>query len=304
MSTHKKIDLICVVVILVGLLITVLFMNGEALGMTVMYDQDTEAHEDTEFFSAKDLNPDWDVSAATYIKCMGSYAIISGSGAYVYDGNVYITGGGYYYITGELTDGSIIVDAHKNSKVWVMLDGVNVYASDTAAFQVLQADKVFLTLAEGSENVLASGGEFSSEAEEAGINAVIYAKDDLTINGYGTLTVNGGVKHGIKANDDLVITGGNISITVPGDGIHVNDSVRITEATITIEAGDDGIDQDEEDGYLYVASGTITIDCEDDAVNIAGLLVVDGGTITPDISAGAITSEEMPRLTEEATTKE
>ena len=33
MSTHKHIDLVCVAVIIAGLLLTLLFMNGQALGL-------------------------------------------------------------------------------------------------------------------------------------------------------------------------------------------------------------------------------------------------------------------------------
>ena len=44
---------------------------------------------------------------------------------------------------------------------------------------------------------------------------VIFARDDLTINGGGSLTVSGGYKHGIDANDDIVIAGSGIRISAP-----------------------------------------------------------------------------------------
>ena len=43
MSTHRNIDRICLAVIAAALVITVLFMNGENLGITVLHDGDTEA---------------------------------------------------------------------------------------------------------------------------------------------------------------------------------------------------------------------------------------------------------------------
>ena len=40
MSTHRYFDAICVVVLALTLLITVLFMNGEAYGIQVIVDED------------------------------------------------------------------------------------------------------------------------------------------------------------------------------------------------------------------------------------------------------------------------
>lgn len=290
MSTHKKIDLICVVCVIIGLVITGLFMFGESLGIEVMHDEDSDINDESQYFSKKDLIPDWDTSAATVITLSGDEAKISGTGAYFYDGNLYITGGGYYTLTGSLTDGSIIVDAHKNSKVWILLDGVNIYASDTAAMFIKKADKVFATLAADSENSLSSGTVYSDEAQDAGINAVIYAKDDLTINGYGTLTLTGGCLHGIKAKDDFIITGGTLNITCPGDGINANDSIRITAATLSIVSGSDGLDQDNQEGYLYIESGEITIESGKDAIHTVGQITIDGGNLSLAASDDAIHS--------------
>ncbi len=291
MSGHKFIDKICVCITVLGLIITILFMNGEALGIRTVVDEDSEAHEDQQYFSAKDLNGDWDSSSATVITLEGSTASVSGSGAYVYDGDVVISNSGYYVISGTLSGGSIIVDSHKNSKVWILLDGVSVYAPDDAALRVDQADKVFLTLAEGTENVLESGSVYSAEALEDGTSAVIFAKDDLTVNGSGSLYVSGGYKHGIKAKDDFIITGGTITITAAGDGINANDSIRICGADITVVSGNDGIDQDDRGGYLYVESGTLTITCADDGVRAAGDIILDGGVFEISSSDEVIHSE-------------
>ena len=54
MSTHKYFDRICVAVLIVTLLITVLFMNGERLGIQVIVDADSEAHSDDSLFTEKE----------------------------------------------------------------------------------------------------------------------------------------------------------------------------------------------------------------------------------------------------------
>ena len=43
MSANKYIDRICIAIIIIGLIITAMFMNGEALGLSLMTDEDSEA---------------------------------------------------------------------------------------------------------------------------------------------------------------------------------------------------------------------------------------------------------------------
>ena len=256
MSTHKHFDRICVVVLLFSILLTILFMNGEALGMQVIVDEDAEAHSDSEWFTTNDLDGEWNTEGATTITLNGSDVNIAGNGAYAYDGGVVISNAGTYVLSGTLDDGSIVVNAHASSKVWLLLDNVTVSCEDNACLIVQEADKVFLTLAEGSENSFESGSTYTDEALEDGSDGVIFAHDDLTINGSGSLSVSGGWKHGIAANDDLVITGGKLTIEAAADGINVNDTMRICEADISITAGDDGIHSDTS---FTITSGTLSV---------------------------------------------
>ena len=257
MSTHRNIDKICIVILVLTLLVTVVFMNGEKLGIEVIPDEDAENYTGTAYFTANDLDGTWSDNAyTTYITLSGDTAQIKGNGAYAYDGGVVITNGGWYVLSGTLTDGSITVKAYDSSKVWLRLNGVDVTCSDDACLIVDQADKVFLTLAEGSENSFTSGAEYSSDALEDNTGGAVFTHDDLTINGSGSLAITANYKHGIDVNDSLVITGGTISITAPEDGIHVSDSFRFTAADLTVEAGDDAVHSD---GEHYVESGTIVI---------------------------------------------
>jgi len=277
MSTHKHIDKICVVVIILAMLLTVAFMNGERLGIEAVVDEDAESFVSSEYFTENDLDGDWDASNPTAaIALNGDSVKISGNGVYYNDGEVVITGAGKYVFSGTLTDGSIVVDAYASSKVWILLDGVDIYCSDNAAIRVEQAEKVFLTLAEGSENSLESGSEYTSEALNDNVNAALWAADDLTINGSGSLTVTAGYKHGIKCKDSLTITGGTIVIDAPQDGIHSNDEFLFTAADLTINAGDDAIHSDID---IYVESGTILVnECYEGFE--APIIDIAGGDIT------------------------
>ena len=276
MSTHRWIDRICVIVIVLSLIVTVLFMNGEKLGIELVSDTDAEGYAGNEYFTANDLNGSWDPSEATAITLTGDSAKISGNGAYWLDGSLVIARSGQYEISGELTDGNIVVDAAQYSKVWIRLNGVSITCSDDACIRVDQADKVFLTLGEGTDNTLTGGKAYSETALADGTNAVIFSHDDLTINGGGSLKIISACQNGITAKDDLIITGGTISVTAPYHGIRVNDHFRMTAASLTVTAEQDGIHSGSD---IVIQDGTLTITAGDDAVHSDTSVLILGGTI-------------------------
>jgi len=278
MSTHKHIDLICVAVLVCTLLLTVLFINGERLGLRPIVDGDAASSSDSAFFTRNDRDGSWSTAGAARITLDGERASVSGGGAYVYDGNVVIAQAGRYVISGTLTDGSVIVGADSSSKVWILLDGADISCSDDACLRVEQAEKVFLTLADGTHNSMTSGAAYSEAAQADNTGGVIFSHDDLTINGSGSLTLTAAYKHGIDVNDELTITGGTITIDAPQDGIHVNDGLNIEEASLTIRAGDEGMNLQGPDTLLYIASGSIDIDSTGAAVKSAADLLIEGGS--------------------------
>ena len=284
MQANRHFDRICLAVLICTVLLTVLFMNGESLGIQVIRDQDTDRDEGSVWFTENDLDGSWNTENAARITLEGSTASIEGSGAYVKGGDVVIASSGRYIVTGELTDGSLIVDAHDNSKVWILLSGVSLTCRSDAAIRIDQADKVFLTLAEGTENTVTCGDTYSEEALADNTGGAIFSHDDLTINGSGSLTVSASYKHGIDANDDLVITGGTIFIEAPADGIHASDSLRICSADLTVNAGDDGLSTGEEGAPLYMESGSVSVTAGDDGIHSAGDITLAGGSLV--ISAG------------------
>ena len=275
MSTGKHFSALCALVLALALAVTVLFMNGEKLGIRVIRDEDSETNEDSGYFTSNDQNTAW--TAATAITLSGDTATVSGSGAYANGGSVTIASAGYYDVTGTLTDGSLIVDAGKNAKVFLRLNGVTITCSDDAAIRVNQADKVFLTLAEGTENTVTSGETYSEAALADKTDGAIFAHDDLTINGSGALTVTAAYKHGIAANDSLRITGGKITVTAPADTIHANDSLHITGAAITLSAGDDGIHSDTSVAILGGSKVSSKIGVINNLLEIADTVIIGGG---------------------------
>lgn len=203
------------------------------------------------------------------------------------DGNVItITSGGTYIISGTLTEGQLVVDSD-DEKVQLVLDNADITCATSAAIYVKSAGKTFITLAEGSENILMNTAEFET-IDDNNIDAVIFSQDDLALNGSGTLTINSENGHGIVSKDDLKITGGTYNITAASHALSGKDSVRIAAGTFNLVSGKDGIHSENSDdsskGYVYIAGGEFTVDSTGDGIDASNIVQIDDGTF--DITAG------------------
>ncbi len=246
-------------------------------------EESASASGSSELFTDRDLEIGYDEETSAHITLSGDSASSDSDAVRISGSTVTITDEGTYILSGTLNDGMIIVSADDGDKVQLVLNGVTVTNSTSAAVYVLEADKVFLTTAAGTENLLANGGEYIA-IDDNNIDAVIFSKSDLTLNGAGTLTINADAGHGIVSKDDLVLTGGTYVITAASHGISGKDSVRIAGGTYTITAGKDGIHAENTDdsslGYLYVSGGTFKIAAGGDGLSAGAYLQIDDGDFT------------------------
>ena len=235
----------------------------------------------TDMFTKRDLAGTYDESEAVKITLSGKTAACNSSNVQIEDGVVTIKAAGVYVLSGTLTDGTIVVDAGDDDKVQLVLDGVSIMAADYAAIYAKNADKVFVTLAEGAGNSLTVSGDYV-QTDDNNVDAVIFAKCDLTLNGTGSLTVKDNMGHGIVSKDDLVVTGGTYTIYSQDHCLNGKDSVRIADGTFNLSCDEDGIhagNDDQQDGYVYIEGGDINISVGDDALHAEGLLIITGGEI-------------------------
>lgn len=235
----------------------------------------------TDMFTKRDLSGTYEEGEAVKITLSGKTATCDSSNVQIEDGVVTIKAAGVYVLSGTLTDETIVVDAGDDDKVQLVLDGVSITAADYAAIYAKNANKVFVTLAEGTENSLTVSGDYV-QTDDNNVDAVIFAKCDLTLNGNGSLTVKDTTGHGIVSKDDLVVTGGTYMIDSQDHCLNGKDSVRIADGTFTITCDEDGIhagNDDQQDGYIYIEGGDIDILVEDDAMHAEGLLIITGGDI-------------------------
>ena len=244
-----------------------------------------------DMFSDRDLSGDY--SECTDITLSESTASCSDSSVTVADGSVTITKAGTYKFSGTFT-GQIIVNAGDSDKVQLVLDNASITKDGSAALYAINADKVFVTTASGTENTLASTGEFASSDNETNVDGAVFSKSDITFNGSGTLNVTCESKHGIVTKDDLKITGGTYNIASASQGLSGKDSVRIAGGNITITSGTDGIHSenadDAEKSYVYISGGTLNITSGKDCIDASGTIDIKDGTLT--LKAGGGSSEK------------
>lgn len=240
------------------------------------------AQSDADMFTARDYRTEYDDKESIHITLDGDSANADSDSVQISGSTVTLTEEAVYVISGTLDDGMIIVDADDTAKLQLVLDGADITSETCSPLYILEADKVFVTLADGSENTLTNGGTFTA-IDDNNIDAVIFSKQDLTLNGSGSLAVNSPAGHGIVCKDDLVITGGAYTVTSSSHALDANDSVRISgETTLIANAGKDGIHSENNDdtsrGFVYISGGTLDVASEGDGISAASYMQIEGGT--------------------------
>lgn len=235
---------------------------------------------DAAVFSKEDRNADWSAASAKEIVLNGS--------------SVSITEEGTYVLSGELKDGSISIETKKDQVVRLILNGVSIHSSDSAAIAATKG-KLIVTLADGTENILTSDAKSAGDDEPS---AALYSKDDLTINGGGALSVTSFALDGITSRDTLRIAGGTLSVKAGDDGIVGRDAFLMENGTLTIEAKGDGIkasnDSDADKGFIVLTGGTLSVVSGNDGIQAETAALLCGGKVSVTAGGGraASTSEE------------
>lgn len=222
----------------------------------------------SDLFTDRDLAQSADLSEAIYLTAADdSLETISAAGVYV--------------ISGSASNYTVVVEASDEDKVQIVLDGLTVTNDDSPVIYVKNADKTFITTAEGTDNTLTVSGTFTTDGD-TNTDAVIFSKDDLVLNGLGTLTLVS-TDNGISCKDDLKITGGTISIDCASDAIEVNNSILMYDGTVTISQSEDGLhaenDEDNTLGSIQILGGTLNITVSDDALHATSCCQIDGGSL-------------------------
>lgn len=188
-----------------------------------------------------------------------------------------ITKAGEYTFTGSLSEGRIIVKA-KGEEVSVILSGVTLSSVEDSVIYVEDAEETTIVAQNGTVNTLNDNRPAKIGNSELAGNACIYSKDDLTIQGKGTLIVNASYNKGIHTKNDLKIKNLTLEVNAVGTAIQGNDSVEIKSGNITlVSSGNDGIKTKDTDvsakgkqrGVVTIESGKVSITAKDECINAA-----------------------------------
>lgn len=258
-------------------------------------EKPTYADEASDMFTNRDYEVGYDETDSIEIILSGDTAVCDSETVKLSGGIITITDEGTYILKGTLNNGMIIVDADEDDKLQIVLDGASVASSSSAALYVRNAKKVFVTIEEDTENFLSNGGSFEA-IDENNIDAAVFAKQDITFNGSGTLEISSPAGHGISGKDDLTFTSGKYNIISGSHGIDANNSIRLANAEITIESGKDGVHSENSDdtslGFVYALSGTYNINASGDGVSAGSYIQIEKGSYDITSGGGSINAEE------------
>lgn len=238
---------------------------------------------DSDMFTDRDRQTEYEEADCIRIELNGDAATASTNAVKISGSVITLAQSATYLISGTLDDGMIVVDAAKTDKLQLILNGVSIRNRSSAALYIRSAAKVFVTLADGTENTLSCGETFES-IDDSNIDGAVFSKDDLTFNGNGSLNITAPSGHGIVCKNDLVFTGGRITVTAASHGLQAKDSVRITGDTdISVKAGKDAIHAENSDdatlGFVYLAGGQLDLTSDGDGISAGAYLQITGGAV-------------------------
>lgn len=247
--------------------------NGQTVISTII--------KEDEMFTDRDFRTEYDTEKAVSVTLNTDTIVCKSDAVKIKDTTITLSEEGTYVFSGTLNDGMVVVDADKSAKLQIVLNNASITSQSSAPLYILKADKVFVTLAEGSTNTLANGGTYAS-IDDNNIDGAVFSKQDLTFNGSGTLQITSPAGHGIVCKDDLVFTGGTYTIDSASHGLDANDSIRMTASTFTITAGKDGIHAENLDdtslGFVYAKDGDFQISAEGDGISSGNSMQINDGT--------------------------
>lgn len=205
-------------------------------------------------------------------------------------GTIEITKAGTYVIQNEV-NGNIVVNTSKDAVVRMVLNNATINSSNTSPIQVTQAKKVIISLPKDTTNTISDRKSYTLNADQEP-SAAIFSKDDLTINGEGTLNLTASYKNGIQSKDTLKLMDGNLNITATNDGLKGKDQVLIHNGSYTLNVKGDGIVATNVDsGNIIIEDGKFTITSQMDGIQATGNVSIANGTYTINTAGGSVNKD-------------
>lgn len=162
-----------------------------------------------------------------------------------------------YVLSGITTNGSIKIYGEK--KFGLILNGVGITNPTGAAINIQCGKKIALTLVDGTNSRLIDGSTYQyTDGED--MKAAFFSEGNTIVSGSGLLEIRGKNKHALCIDGSLEMTNGNIHIKeAASDGIHTNDEILLSGGNLTIRSAGDAIDCESETEPVNITGGNISI---------------------------------------------
>ena len=197
-----------------------------------------------------------------------------------------IDSAGFYVLSGEVKETTVLVNAGKNDRVFLILNGLTIDNKNRACIEARSAAKVCIAVVEDSR--LTVRKNFSKDGDSKG-SAVIWSRPDLSLSGAAELNITS-PKHGIDCKDHLRIVDGTYVITADAKAISADNAIWIESGSFLIKGGTDGLHaengDDDREGTVYIGSGDFDITAVDDAIHGQYLVQIDGGELVINADEG------------------
>lgn len=234
-------------------------------------DTETEIPDDTGDTTDDDLKPNsQDVSYDNAVKIVfsSSGATVTnpfennGVTAAITNGHVVVTSTitdkvVNYVMSGITTNGSLKI--YGQYAIGLVFNGVGITNSTGAAINIQSNKDVSVTIVDNTNNRLIDGSSYTlTDGED--MKAAFFSEGSVVVGGNGNLEIRGKYKHGFCTDGALTISSGTLNIKEAAtDGIHANDQILISGGDITIRSVGDGIESESKTQPLYISGGDITV---------------------------------------------
>ncbi len=161
-----------------------------------------------------------------------------------------------YVLSGSTTNGSFKM--YSSNKFKLTLGGVTITNPIGAAINIQSKKRLFVVLADGTENNLADGTNYTIVDGED-MKGCFFSEAQLIFSGQGTLNIAGNYRHAL-CSDDYIRFRKGVKLNIrqaAKDGIHTNDGIIIGGGILNIQATDDGLQSEE--GDIVVTGGRTTV---------------------------------------------
>ena len=199
------------VIIIIIIIIIIAYFGKLNNNKSNVVQIDTESTNIEVEYSEAELTGEWSEYKAK-ITLSDEKVSVEGTGVTTSGNTIKITTAGTYYITGTISDGSILIEAKETDEVQLVLENSSITSKCTAPINGVKAGKLTITMAENSVNTITDSDNYTSltDTENLQPDAAIFTKTDLVINGEGKLVVNSNYLDGIASKDTLKIVNTNI----------------------------------------------------------------------------------------------